>query len=264
MNYGIAEPAGILERVSATTIRVAIVPRALIILPELGQHAPEAQTLRAAVCKAVAQLCAEPTAKVAAVVGTEQYQGHSSHHTAAAATDGSLAPWGGRGCVGRGSSVAEIIAAWALSAGVPAPVQPPLWEYFPTIAAAESQGYRRFLVVVDGPFGLTSDSPLGLLAGATELDALCGSIVAETTDGVSSQQCAKVKAANFAAFHPESDCSDLWLELARLSANLSASGPAGVEKRRLYGDAPFGVGYHVAAWRALAPAGSSHSLIVEE
>nr|WP_120492396.1 hypothetical protein [Corynebacterium lactis] len=219
------------------TYRLAIVPRALVVVDAFGGVGTQALELRRACVEAVTSVC-EGATDVGLVVGERELR-----RSTAPGTAGTLLPFGVDIVVGGGSSLAELLGRWLIATvcGEPSPSV----EVFATVSQARAAGLESLLVLADGAFGLSDSSPTGAIAGAEDSDRVCRRIAG----GADALATAEVEDLSLPA--PGEDCVALWRELAAIGGNTAAGSRGvggGVVKRVYYGDAPFGIGYHVASW----------------
>lgn len=220
--------------------RLAIVPRALLIVEELGGMAPVAAALRSAARNAVATLWGEDgPGEVAIITGeipaTEQ---HSD------STPGSLRPYGADVHVTAGTTLPELLGRWLIEDGANRlfghTVEATCYAH---IADALHDGHTRLLVLVDGAFGLADNSPVGEIDGAADTDALCLSLAGQSSAAVDFQDVTFPAPGEYAAA--------LWQELDKVATYWEKSERVDVVKYVHYSDAPYGIGYHVASWRCV-------------
>ena len=218
--------------------RLVIVPRAPLIVEDLGGLAPIAAELRQCAREAVATLWSddEQGAPGGVAIITGRAPGESSHETS---TPGSFRPYGVETTVSNGTELPELLGRWLIEDYDPM-VQATCYE---SIAEALAAGHTCVLVLVDGAFGLADNSPVGAIAGAVEIDALCSKIAGQ--DAV----VANVENIKFPA--PGEYAAELWQQLNRATECWVGVGMA-VVKRVYYDGAPYGIGYHVASWLCVA------------
>lgn len=224
--------------------RLAIVPRALLIVDELGGPGPIAVALRRSARDAVATLWDDNEAGEIAIVTGEipaaQQHGDSE--------PGSLHPYGANVRVSAGTALPELLGRWLIEdstrrifgATVDATC-------YTSVTSALADGQTRLLVLVDGAFGLAENSPVGEIDGAVETDAVCRSIAGQRCEDCVTLE---LKDAHFPA--PIEYAPALWRELYEVTENWEKSEHADVVKRVYFSDAPYGIGYHVASWRCAA------------
>ena len=227
--------------------RLVIVPRALLIVEELGGFAPTATELRRHARETVATLWTddEPGEPGAVAIITGRMQAKSPHQTSA---PGSFSPYGVDVTVSGGTELPELLGRWLIedyarrnSEGHTGRVIQATC--FESIDEALAAGHTRLLVLVDGAFGLADDSPVGVIEGAAEVDALCSLIAG--------QDCSTVNVENIVFPAPGAYAAELWQQLSKAAESWTGSGMT-VVKRSYYDGAPYGIGYHVASWRCVA------------
>ena len=227
--------------------RLVIVPRALLIVEELGGFAPTALELRRHARETVATLWRddEPGEPGAVAIITGGIQVKSPHQTSA---PGSFSPYGVDVTVSGGTELPELLGRWLIedyarrnSEGHTGRVIQATC--FDSIAEALAAGHTRLLVLVDGAFGLADDSPVGVIEGAGEADALCSLIAG--------QDCSTVNVENIVFPAPGAYAAELWQQLSKAAESWMGSGMT-VVKRSYYDGAPYGIGYHVASWQCVA------------
>ncbi|MDO5029226.1 MAG: hypothetical protein Q4E11_01410 [Corynebacterium sp.] len=220
--------------------RLVIVPRALLIVDELGGTPAVAVALREAAREAVATLWgADGPGEVAIITGdipaAEQY--HDS-------TPGSFRPYGADVRVAAGTALPELLGRWLIEDSAKR-------LFGDTVAAtcyahaddALRDGQSRLLVLVDGAFGLADNSPVGEIAGAAETDALCRTIAGHS--------CVSVDLVGTKFPAPGEYAAALWRELYEVAARWEKSDNVDVVKHVYYSHAPYGIGYHVASWQCV-------------
>ena len=227
--------------------RLVIVPRALLIVEELGGSAPTATELRKCARQAVATLWAhdEPAEPGAVAIITGTLPEEPSHE---ANKPGSFRPYGVDVTVSGVTELPELLGRWLIedyarrnSEGHTGRVIQATC--FESIDEALAAGYTRLLVLVDGAFGLADDSPVGVIEGAAEVDALCSLIAG--------QDCSSINVENIVFPAPGAYAAELWQQLSKAAESWKGSGLT-VVKRSYYDGAPYGIGYHVASWRCVA------------
>ena len=224
--------------------RLVIVPRALLIVEELGGFAPAASELRRHAREAVATLWGDGQPNAIAII-----TGRISAEVPSPKRDpGSFRPFGVAATVAGGTSVPELIGRWLVedhtrhmsNTNVGNAVKVSTYE---SVDEALAAGYTSLLVLVDGAFGLTEDSPVGAIDGAESADMLCQVIAGQDSTAIN------VDDEIFPA--PGEYAAELWHQL-RVAADDWAEAGTGVVKRAHYDGAPYGIGYHVASWRCVA------------
>lgn len=227
--------------------RLVIVPRALLIVEELGGSAPTATELRKCARQAVATLWAhdEPAEPGAVAIITGTLPEEPSHEPN---KPGSFRPYGVDVTVSGGTELPELLGRWLIedyARRIPAGHTGHILQSacFESIAEALGAGYTRLLVLVDGAFGLADESPVGAIEGAAEVDVLCSQIAG--------QECSTVNVENAEFPAPGEYAAELWLQLSKAAESWNGVGMA-VVKRVYYDGAPYGIGYHVASWLCVA------------
>ncbi|OFO24917.1 hypothetical protein HMPREF3053_04230 [Corynebacterium sp. HMSC064E07] len=227
--------------------RLVIVPRALLIVEELGGFAAIATELRRQTRETVATLWTdvEPGDPGAVAIITGRMQAKSPHQNSA---PGSFSTYGVDVTVSGGTELPELLGRWLIedyarrnSEGHTGRVIQATC--FESIDEALAAGHTRLLVLVDGAFGLADDSPVGVIEGAAEVDALCSQIAG--------QECSTVNVENAEFPAPGEYAAELWLQLSKAAESWNGVGMA-VVKRVYYDGAPYGIGYHVASWLCVA------------
>ena len=226
--------------------RLVIVPRALLIVEELGGFAAIATELRRQTRETVATLWTddEPGEPGPVAIITGRMQAKSLDQNS---TPGSFSPYGVDVTVSGGTELPELLGRWLIedyarrnSEGHTGRVIQATC--FDSIAEALAAGHTRLLVLVDGAFGLADGSPVGVIEGAAEVDALCSLIAG--------QDCSTVNVESvFPA--PGAYAAELWQQLSKAAESWMGSGMT-VVKRSYYDGAPYGIGYHVASWQCVA------------
>lgn len=237
----------IVSSVGRVEYNAVIIPPAPLIVPELGGERGESVLVRAACRRALAHVCKVAVGKQSAGSAAELvvavvFVADEAEHTL---QTGSLSAWGSGIEVGGGNYLPELLARWLVRdvAERDFPSLPMRISTFGEFSVAVSIGADVIMVMADGPSGLTEDSPHALVSGAAAADAWCSHIAgcAEPVPlrlATSEANDTRRKVAAVTGWR----ALPLWGQLAEGTCGLA------IEKLGFYGGAPFGVGYHVAAF----------------
>lgn len=226
--------------------RLAVVPRALIIVEALGGRASIATALRDAARQAIATLFdgdgsgGDGRSSVAIITGSLSPSGQPLQ---GAKAEGSFGPYGVNCTVSGGTDLPELLGRWLIEdylENQDTALNAVDCRCFESVSQALVAGYERLLVVVDGPFGLGESSPIGNKSAAYPADALCSRLAG--------QDCAEVDMGSAEFPAPGEYAGELWQQLADAQAGWKNDG-VDVVKHVHYCGSPYGIGYHVASWR---------------